>query len=128
MEHEFGCEDMPECVDLMDNVFPKIVQNGEKIMDNDFMFGIFDPIKKKVPPYVEYLEYMFDHKISSLIGFFKTKDRVTPWDMLRCGLMIPTCSDIIQSIRMTGDIGVHAVIIMHDDFRNNNLKEKHSRK
>ena len=46
-EYGFGCADMCECVDLMDKACAKIVKNGKKIMDDDFMFGIFDPIKKR---------------------------------------------------------------------------------
>ena len=45
-EYGFSCTDMCKCVDLMDQACAKIVKNGKKIMDYDFMFGIFDPIKK----------------------------------------------------------------------------------
>ena len=118
MEHGFGVADMPECVDLMDNACAKIARNGKKIMDDDFMFGIFDPIKKKVLPFADYLEYMFDHKTSSSIGSFKTNNKVTPWDLLRCDLMFPTRKDIIQSQEMTGDTGVHFAVVMRHEFRN----------
>ena len=116
-EYGFGCADMCECVDLMDKACAKIVKNGKKIMDDDFMFGIFDPIKNKVPPFAEYLEYMFDHKTSSPVGSFKTEDKVTPWDLMRCDIMFPTRKDIVQSAEMTADIGVHFGVVMRHEFR-----------
>ena len=88
---------MPKYGDLMDKACAKIARNGKNIMDDHFMFGIFDPIKKKVPPFIDYLKYMFDHNTSSPIGSFKTKEKVTPWDILCCDLMFPSRKDIIQS-------------------------------
>ena len=116
-EYKFGVADMPWCVDLMDKAFAKIQRNGKKIMDDDFMFGIFDPIVKKVTPFGEYLEYMFEHKKSSPIGSFKNEEKVTPWDLLRCDLMFPTRSDIVQSNLMTSEIGVHAAFVFREEFR-----------
>ena len=45
---EFGVADMPDAVDLMEKEFAKVQRNGKKIMDDKFMFGIFNKIEKKV--------------------------------------------------------------------------------
>ena len=68
---EFGVADMPDVMDLMDKAFSKIQREGKKIMDYAFMFGIFNKIEKKVKPFEEYMEYMFEHKKSNPIGSLK---------------------------------------------------------
>ena len=40
----------------MDKSFAKIQRYGKKIMDDTFMFGIFNKIEKKVKPFEEYME------------------------------------------------------------------------
>ena len=68
-------------------------------------------------PFDEYIEYMFEHKKSILIGSFKNEDKVTPWDLLRCNLMFTTCTDIIQSNPMTVEISVFTAIIFRKELR-----------
>ena len=89
----------------------------KKIMDDTFMFGIFNKIAKKVKPFEEYMEYMFEHKKSSPIGSFKNEEKVTPWDLLCCILRFSTRRDIIQSNPMTVKVGVHRVIIFRKELR-----------
>ena len=48
---EFGVADMPVVVDLIDKDFAKIKRDGKNIMDDTFMFGIFNKIAKKVKPF-----------------------------------------------------------------------------
>ena len=43
---EFGVAYMPDGVDLMDKAFAKVQRDGKKIMDDTFMFGIFNKIAK----------------------------------------------------------------------------------
>ena len=59
---------MPDVVDLMDKAFSKIQSDVKRIMDDTFMFGIFNKIAKKVKPLEEYMKYIFEHKKSSPIG------------------------------------------------------------
>ena len=113
MKWEFGVAYMSDLVDLMDKAFYKFQRDGKKIMDDTFMFGIVNKIEKTVKPFEEYMEYMFEHKRSSPIRSFKNEEKVTPWDLLRCDLMIPTRRDIIQSNPMTAEVGIHAAIIVH---------------
>ena len=85
-------------------------------MNYTFLFGVFNKIAKKVKPFENYMEYMFEHKKSSPIRAFKNKERVTPSDLLRCDLMFHTCRDIIQSNPMTVEVGIHAAIISCKDL------------
>ena len=86
---------MTNVTDLMDKAFAKIQRDGKKIMDDTFIFGIFNKIAKKVKQFEEYMEYMFEHKKSSPIESFKNEEKVTPWDLVPCNLMFPTIRYII---------------------------------
>ena len=44
---EFVVADMPYGMDLMDKAFTKIQREGKNIMDDTFMFGIFNRIEKR---------------------------------------------------------------------------------
>ena len=107
---------MPDVVDLMDKDFAKIQRDSNNIMDDTFTFGIFNKIAKKVKPFQEYMEYMSEHKKSIPIRLFNNEYKITPWDLLCCDLMFPTCRDIIQSNPMTVEVGVHAAIFFAKSF------------
>ena len=64
---------MPDAVDLMDKAFAKIQRDDKKIMNDTFIFGIFNNIAKKVNPFEEYMEFMFEHKKSIPIVSFKNE-------------------------------------------------------
>ena len=69
-KREFGVAEMTDVVDLIYKAFAKIQRDGKKIMDDTFMFGIFNKIAKKVNLFEEYMEYMIEHKKSNPIGSF----------------------------------------------------------
>ena len=108
---------IPDVVDLMDKAFAKIQRDGKNIMDDTFMFGVFNKIAKQVKPFEEDMKYMFEHKKSSPIGSYKNEYNVTHWDLLLYDLMLPTYRDIIQSNPMKVKVGVHADIIFREELR-----------
>ena len=52
----------------MDKALYKVLIDGEKLIDEDFMMGIFDEVTKKLLPLQEYLDFMFENKQVSLVG------------------------------------------------------------
>ena len=44
---------MAYVVDMMDKEFYEVLIDGEKLINKDFMMGIFDWITKKLPPLQE---------------------------------------------------------------------------
>ena len=40
---------MASVVDIMDKALYKVLIDGEKLIDKDFMMGIFDVITKRIP-------------------------------------------------------------------------------
>ena len=70
-QHNFGVANMAPVVDILDKAFYEVLIDGEKLIDKDFMMGIFDGITKKLPHLQEYLDFIFDHKQSSLVASCK---------------------------------------------------------
>ena len=60
----------------MDKVFYEILIDGEKLIDEDFMMGIFDGITKNMPPLQEYLDFMFEKKKRQLSGVPQRRGQV----------------------------------------------------
>ncbi len=50
-EFRFGVQDMGRRVDLMEEAFEKIANDGEMMLDKEFMMNIFEPIVDQVEPF-----------------------------------------------------------------------------
>ena len=46
-------------VNLMYNAFVEVESEGELMLDEDFIMGIFSPLYKELPEFNGYLEYYF---------------------------------------------------------------------
>ena len=64
----FGITDMAEVAELIHDALVKIASDGKLILDQDFMMGILNPIKEKVPAFKEYLRFMFEEHTCFAIG------------------------------------------------------------
>ena len=53
---------MGKCVDLMEEAFLRIADDGELILNEDYMMNIFKPIRDTVIPLDECLTMMFEEK------------------------------------------------------------------
>ena len=71
---------MVPVVDILDKAFYDVLIDREKLINEDFMIGIFDGITKKLPPLQEYLDFMFGDKYGNLVGSCKEEYKVLPWD------------------------------------------------
>ena len=47
-------------VNLRERAFKEIALVGFKLLDDDFIFALFQPIIEKVLPFQEYMIYMFE--------------------------------------------------------------------
>ncbi len=50
---------MPKALNLMDAAFFQILNDGSKLLNKEFVMGIFSPIVSRVTLLHDYLEYMF---------------------------------------------------------------------
>ena len=67
-EWNFGVADMPWTANLLDDVYGSILSSLENTLNEEFMMNIFQPIATKVPPFQDFLIYMFEEKSSNPIG------------------------------------------------------------
>ena len=72
----------------MDKSLYKLLIDGKKLINEDFMMGIFDGITKKLPQLQEYLDFMFENKQGRLVGSLKEEGNVLPWDLLQSEFFI----------------------------------------
>ena len=115
--HKFGVADMATVVDTMDKAFAKVVQNGKKLLNEDFMMDMFDDLRKKLPPFHDYITYMFEERTSSRVVNSKLVEKVLPWDMLRSELFYPTRLDIVESTNYSVELASEAASIFCIEFR-----------
>ena len=63
-------------VDLMYNAFVEVESDGELMLDEDFIMGIFSPLYEELPEFNGYIEYFFEENESNVIGSCSREDRV----------------------------------------------------
>ena len=61
-KYDWGVADMGLSVDLMEAAFLEVSEDGEKMLDEEFMMNIFKPIANKVKPFEDYLTMIFEAK------------------------------------------------------------------
>ena len=86
-EWNFGVAKMAWVVDLMDEAFLEISNDGSKVFNEEFMFGIFQPIIDTIPLFDQYMEYMFQSKTSNPISTRSFDKKIFPRENLRSELM-----------------------------------------
>ncbi len=94
---------MGQTVDLMGEAFEKIANDGEMMLDEEFMMNIFEPIVDQVEPFAEYLEFIFENKEGHALGSREKADKWLSFDELHAELFFPTQNNI----RETHSIACH---------------------
>ena len=79
---------MVSVVDIMGKAFYDMLIYGEKLINEDFMIGVFDGITKKLLPLQEYLNFMLENKQGNLVDSRKEKEKFLPWYLLQSELFI----------------------------------------
>ena len=91
--------------------------DGEKLINEDFIMGIFDGIMKKLPPLQEYLGFMFENKQVSLVGSWKEEEKVFPWDLLQSEFFYPNRKYIVNTNSFYIELTCKAASIFKVEFR-----------
>ena len=116
-QHNFGVANMASVVDIMDTALYEVLIDSEKLIDEDFMMGIFYGITKKLPPLQEYLDFIFDNTQDSLVGSDKEEDKVLPWYLLRSELFYHTRKYIVDTNSFCIEVTWGAASIFRVEFR-----------
>jgi hypothetical protein len=88
---------MRRTVDLMEEAYEKIANDGEMMLDEEFMMNIFGPIVDQVEPFAEYLEFMYENKEGHALGSREKAGKWLPFDELHAELFFPTRNYIRQT-------------------------------
>ena len=59
-KYDWSVRVMGKIVDILDVVLEEIEKDGSKIMDEQFMMGLFDKIKLTLPPFQEYYKHIYE--------------------------------------------------------------------
>ncbi len=81
----------------MEEAFEKIADDGEVMLDEEFMMNIFEPIVDQVEQFTEYLEFIFENKEGHVLGSRDKADKWLPFDELRTELFCPTWNYVHQT-------------------------------
>ena len=88
---------MGRVVDLLEDAIEEVAINGERLLEEDFSMNIFSDIANDIPPFHEYLMYMFEGKTSHNIGV------TLSWKTELCHLTWYVTSAFILIARRSGN-------------------------
>ena len=64
-EYNWSVRSMGYVLDLLENALKRMIDNYNKILDDNFMMSIFDEICNEVPPFAEYIKHIYEKNDSS---------------------------------------------------------------
>ena len=100
--HGWSERSMGRVVDLLEVAFAKVAADGNLILNEAFMMGIFSPIAEELEPFRLFLKYMYDEKAMALVGSSITERQ---YAKLRAELFNPNDVDNIASTEMSIELG-----------------------
>ena len=106
---------MGKALDAMEYSFEMILNNGELSLDEQFMMNhLFMDLSDTIDPFREYLEFMFEDKLS------KTRwsdEKVLPWDHLHAAVFYPSRADIVKTHDLCCQLAVVAASTFLVEFQ-----------
>ena len=88
--NDWGEKDMSVICDLVYDAFALIEEDGEKLLDEEFIMNIFSPLYNQLPEFEEYLTWYFEEKASYPVGITNDEERILAMDEARAELFYPT--------------------------------------
>ena len=87
---DWGEKDMSIICDLVYDAFALIEEDGERMLDEDFMMGLFSSLYEQLPEFEEYLTWYFEEKASYPVGITNDEERILAIDEARAELFYPS--------------------------------------
>ena len=81
----------------MDKAIADITEDGNLMLDDDFMMNILEPMMKEIKSFKEYLTYMLEEQQRCPVVSQAEEEKVYPYELLCAELYSPKQKDIIQS-------------------------------
>ena len=105
---------MGRAVKLLEIALVKIGENAKLVLDESFMMHIFDELSNELPPFQEYLAYMYDEKKMAMAGSSITEHQ---YRRLRDELFNPMDADNVDSTDAALELGALAASTMLIELR-----------
>jgi hypothetical protein len=67
-EYDWSERSMGRAADLLEKALESIVDDATLIRNEEFMYGIFWELMEELPPFKEFLEYMYESKAMAAVG------------------------------------------------------------
>ena len=67
-EFDWGVVELGEALDCWYDAMVHLKEKPEDYLNKDYMLSIFDSIKPKLRPFQEYLDFMFEEKMTASVG------------------------------------------------------------
>jgi len=93
---------MGRTVDLLEGALAKVAADGKLLLDEAFMMGIFAPLADELPPFKEYISFMYDKKVMAVAG---SSAKECQFAALRAELFHPTDPDNVESTELAIELG-----------------------
>ena len=105
-EYNWGARSMGRIVDILEMKLVEINQTVDLVLDQNYMMGLFDDIVEELPPFKEYLKYMYEKKTMFTIG--KSKSKEVPLALLRNEIFHPQIEDNVSSTELVKKLALIA--------------------
>lgn len=113
-EYGWSERSMGTAIDILERAMESAATDGTRMLDEVFMMGIFKELEDKLPPFKEYLSYMYDEKKMSLAGSSITEHQFA---RLRAELFHPTDEDNKDSTEVSIELGALAATTILTELR-----------
>ena len=114
-QYDWSVRSMGRMVDLLQKALVEVAADGQKMLDESFMMGIFDELIDELPPLKEYMNYIFDTKRTAVVA--SSKQKVVPFSMLRAELFSPQSETNVDTSGTAADLGAIAASALLDELR-----------
>jgi len=114
-EFDWSVRSNGRCADMLETALVPMEEDGYLLLDKEFMFGIFSELFGELPPFVTYLEYMFETKAMATIGS-STSDSL-PLNRLRDELFDPQSEANKASDDIAVKLAVEAASALLEELR-----------
>ena len=105
-KYDWSMRSMSQAIDILHDAFLRIEKGDNKITDESFMMNIFSPLTEKLPPFQEYMKYVYEIHQSPKINNSQKSNLAT---LVKRELFDPKRPENIESMEMTEMLGVITV-------------------
>ena len=107
---------MGQMVDLLEKALELVQDDGELILNETFMMGIFEKLTSKLPPLAEYIQHMYGDKKMALTAL--PRQKVIPLFKLRQELFFPQSETNQSTSTLVIELGKLCATSILNELRN----------